>query len=130
MAPLMALSPAFLIGTNNKPNPNNQSSVGQGIRLILDNLQKRLSKAQIILVKTLPVASEDMRRFCDHLDTLSFDQRPGVQVLDLWDELVLPDGSIDRDQYIDGGLHLGAGYEIYAAKLQPLLKKMLEVEYK
>jgi hypothetical protein len=116
----------LLIGTNNKPNASTQAAVAQGIGLILDNLHKRLPKTRIILVKTLSVASEDMRRFCDHLDTLRFDQRPGVQVLDLWEDLVLPDGSIDRDQYIDGGLHLGEGYELYAARLEPLLKRALE----
>lgn len=118
----------LLIGTNNKPNANTQDAVAQGIGLILDNLRKRLPMSRIILVKTLPVASEDMRRFCDHLDTLGLDRRPGIQVLDLWEELVLPDGSIDRDQYIDGGLHLGEGYEIYAARLEPLLKEALEVK--
>jgi lysophospholipase L1-like esterase len=116
----------LLIGTNNKPNAKTQSAVAEGIRLILDNLQKRLPKTRIILVKTLPVATEDMRRFCDYLDTLNFDQRTGIQVLDLWEELVLPDGTIDRDQYIDGSLHLGAGYEIYADKLQPLMEKALK----
>jgi len=116
----------LLIGTNNKPNASTQAAVAQGIGLILDNLRKRLPKTHIILVKTLPVASEDMRRFCDHLDTQGFDRRPGVQVLDLWEDLVLPDGSIDRDQYIDGGLHLGDGYELYAARLEPLLKRELE----
>ena len=118
----------LLIGTNNKPNASTQVAVAQGISLILDNLQARLPKTRIILVKTLPVASEDMRRFGDHLDTLHFEQRPGVQVLDLWEDLVLPDGSIDRDQYIDGGLHLGDGYELYAARLEPLLKQAIAAQ--
>jgi len=116
----------LLIGTNNKPNEKTQAAVAEGIRLILDNLQKRLPQTRIILVKTLPVASEDMRRFCDHLDTLGLDQRSGIQVLDLWEEFVLPDGSIDLDQYIDAGLHLGEGYELYAKQLEPLLKRALE----
>jgi platelet-activating factor acetylhydrolase IB subunit beta/gamma len=116
----------LLIGTNNKPNPKTFTSVGLGVRLCVDNLRARFPKAQIIFVKVLPVAKEDIRRFNDYLDSLGFAKDPALQVLDLWDDLVLPDGTTDPDLYIDGNLHLSeAGYEIYAARLEPLLTRAL-----
>lgn len=117
----------LLIGVNNHPTAANQEAVGQGIQLIIDNIRARSPESHVIVVKTLPVANEDMRRFNDHLDTLRLDELPLVHVLDLWEEFVLPDGTIDRDQYIDGGLHLGEGYERYAARLEPLLQRILGI---
>lgn len=116
----------LLIGTNNKPNPKTRQIVGQGVKLCVQNLRARFPEAQIIFVKTLPVATEDMMRFNDHLDSLGFTADSKLQILDIWDDLVLPDGSTDTDLYADGNLHLSeAGYDIYASRLEPLIKQAL-----
>jgi len=117
----------LLIGINNGPKPENFKTIGQGIKLCVENLRARCPESQIIVVKTLPKATEGVKRLNDYIDEMNLSNDPKLQVLDLWDDFVNPDGSEDNNLYIDGFLHLNdAGYEIYAERLKPLIEQALK----
>jgi lysophospholipase L1-like esterase len=117
----------LLIGINNGPTPENHKTIGQGIKLCVANLRARCPESQIIVVKTLPKASEGVKRLGDYMDEMKLTNDPKLQVLDLWDDFVNPDGSADNNLYIDGDLHLSpAGFEIYAERLKPLIEKAMK----
>ena len=140
------------IGANNNPNhentefmgygpQHNMEWVGIGIQHVVANVLARLqlSKTKLILVAPVLNDSENMLRFSKFLHDLYPDPdplgrsweeigvRPGnhsrVQMLHLWEDLILPDGSIDLELYVVGG----DGHELYAERLEPLLKQALEV---
>ena len=68
-----------------------------------------------------------MKRLGDYIDEMKLTNDPKLQVLDLWDDFVNPDGSEDNNLYIDGVLHLNdAGFEIYAERLKPLIEKAMK----
>ncbi|MEI6425491.1 MAG: GDSL-type esterase/lipase family protein, partial [Lentisphaerota bacterium] len=122
----------LMIGVNNKPSPENYKAIAQGIRLCLENLRKRCPDSNIILVKTLPagwVLNENIHRLNDTVGEMKLDRDPKIQLLDIWDDLTNPDGTVESNIYMDGFLHVGAeGYEIWAAKLEPLINKTLNME--
>jgi lysophospholipase L1-like esterase len=124
------------IGVNNAPlvfaNGAPAASAAQGIKLCVENLRLRCPQSQIVLVKILPAfdpskeTGAKVREINAALDGLKLDVDPHVHVLDLWSEFTNPDGTLKTALYSDGHLHLGAaGYEVFAAKLKPVVEKLL-----
>jgi platelet-activating factor acetylhydrolase IB subunit beta/gamma len=107
------------------------SAVAQGIKLCVDNVRAQCPEATVVLVKILPTwepgakSYEDTKLVNAALDDLKLDRDPKVQVLDLWSDFTLPDGS-PKSNYFYGALLNDAGYEILAEKLKPLLERLLE----
>jgi lysophospholipase L1-like esterase len=126
----------LMIGVNNsnavQANGVPVSAAVEGIRLCLANLRLRCPDSQIVLVKILPAfdpakeVGAKVREMNAALDGLKLDSDPKVRVLDLWAEFTNADGTIKTALYSDGHLHLGpSGYEVFAAKLKPVVEKHL-----
>jgi lysophospholipase L1-like esterase len=124
------------IGVNNAPlvfaNGAPAASAAHGIKLCIENLRLRCPQSQIVLVKILPAfdpskeTGAKVREINAALDGLKLDVDPHVHVLDLWSDFTNPDGTLKIALYSDGHLHLGAaGYEVFAAKLKPVVEKLL-----
>jgi len=121
---------------NNAPlvtaNGVTAASVAQAIQLIVQNIRARCPQTEIVVLKILPafepggVVYNDIKSINTNLDALKLEADPKVHVLDFWSEYTNPDGTLKVEAYSDGHLHLNnAGYEIWAAKLQPLVDKLL-----
>lgn len=125
------------IGVNNAPlvfaNGVPARSVAQGINLCVDNLRLRCPTSQIILVKILPAfdpAKEAGKAVVDvnaAIDALKLDADKSVHMLNVWSEFAIADGTLKKDLYSDGHLHLGpAGYEVFAGKLKSVLANLVK----
>ena len=108
------------------------ASIAQGIQLSVRNIRARVPAAHVVLVKLLPAAKpgspvrESITKVNAALDGLHLDKDPMVQVLDLMSDLTHQDGALRDEAYAYDQMYLGDyGYEIYAAKLRPLIEKAL-----
>ena len=108
------------------------ASIAQGIQLSVRNIRARGPAAHVVLVKLLPAAKpgspvrESITKVNAALDGLHLDKDPMVQVLDLMSDLTHQDGALRDEAYAYDQMYLGDyGYEIYAAKLRPLIEKAL-----
>jgi len=69
---------------------------------------------------------EDIKKTNASLDGLHLTADPRLRVLDLTGHLVKADGTLDKDLYAPDAVHLvPAGYDVYAARLRPLLEEVL-----
>jgi lysophospholipase L1-like esterase len=124
----------LLIGNNNMfftPETGIEPAAA-GIKACLDNLRGRFPEAAIVVVKIFPAHApgnrfhEDIKKTNAALDAQNLAALPNVQVLDLTADLVHEDGTLRQELFHADGIHLlPAGYDVYAAKLRPLLEKAL-----
>jgi platelet-activating factor acetylhydrolase IB subunit beta/gamma len=124
----------LLIGNNNMfftPETGIEPAA-RGIKACLDNLRERFPEAAIVVVKIFPAHApgnrfyEDIKQTNAALDGLNLGAEPNVQVLDLTANLVNADGTLRKELYSPDNIHLvPAGYDLYAARLRPLLEKVL-----
>jgi lysophospholipase L1-like esterase len=124
----------LLIGNNNMfftPETGIQPAA-EGIKTCAANLRERFPKAEIVVVKIFPAHApgvafyEDIKQTNAALDGLNLTGDPRLQVLDLTRDLVNADGTLDKDLYTPDAVHLvPAGYDLYAARLRPLLENVL-----
>ena len=126
----------LLIGVNNAPlvtaNGIPVESVAMGISLVVKNLRARCPQTKVLVMHLLPafkpggVVHEDIKRINHTVAEQKLDADPQVFYLDLWRDFTNQEGSLTVDAYSDGHLHLGAvGYERYAAKLKPMVDRLL-----
>ncbi len=125
----------LLIGNNNMffARETGTAAAAQGIKACVDNLRAKFPGAPLIAVKIFPAHApghafyEDIKRTNAALETLQLARDPKVQVLDLWSEMTEPDGTISRELFQSDHIHLtqDGGYEFFAAKLQPLVARLL-----
>ena len=108
------------------------ASIAQGIQLCIENIRAKVPTAHVVLVKLLPAAKpgspvrEGITKVNAALDGLHLDKDPLVQVLDLMSDLTHQDGALRDEAYAYDQMYFGDyGYEIYAAKLRPLIEKAL-----
>ncbi len=126
----------LLIGVNNAPlvtaNGIPVEAVATGISLVVKNLRARCPQTNVVVMHVLPafnpgsVVHEDIKRINHAVVEQKLDADPQVFYLDLWREFTNQDGSLMVEAYSDGHLHLGGvGYERYAAKLKPMVDRLL-----
>ena len=116
----------LFVEIHNHPASGNYGAIAEGVRLCVENLRQRCPEAHVVLVKPLPCAKEDVKPLGIQLDAMMFDSDPMVHVLDLWDDFVNRDGSLKVIGFAEDQMHLDdIGYEIYASRLRPILKKVL-----
>ena len=124
----------LLIGNNNMfftPETGIEPAA-RGIKACLDNLREKFPEAAIVVVKIFPAHApgnafyEDIQKTNAALDGLNLGAEQNVQVLDLTADLVNADGTLRKELYSPDNIHLvPAGYDLYAARLRPLLEKVL-----
>lgn len=124
----------LLIGNNNMffTPETGVEAAAEGIKACLANLREKFPEAEIVVVKIFPAHApgnafyEDIKKTNAALDTLALTADPKVQLLDLTSDLVNADGTLKKDLYNADNIHLvPAGYDLYAARLRPLLEKTL-----
>lgn len=124
----------LLIGNNNMffAPETGVEAAAQGIKTCVMNLREKFPEAGIVVVKIFPAHApgvpfhEHIKQTNAALDALKLTADPQVYVLDLTADLVNADGSLRKELFSSDAIHLvPAGYDRYAAKLRPLLEKIL-----
>ena len=135
MAGLEPKAVIVLIGNNNMffAPETGVEAAAQGIQMCVANVREKFPKAGVIAVKIMPAHApgnafyENIKKTNAALETLKLDSDPKVQVLDLWNDMVNSDGTIKKELFTPDNIHLSqdGGYALYAAKLKPLIEKVL-----
>lgn len=125
----------LLIGNNNMffAPETGIEPVAQGIKACVGNLRAKFPKAQVVAVKIFPAHVpgnafyENIRNTYAAVDNLHLAADPQVHVLDLWNDLVNPDGTLKEGLFTPDNIHLtqDGGYELYAGKLKPVVEQFL-----
>lgn len=119
----------LLIGTNNIGG-SSVEDVAQGISAVVDELQKRLPKTQILVLGVFPrgeLPTDPLRgKIKDlNLKISALGKRPNVSFLEIGEAFLAPDGSISKDTMPDF-LHLTpAGYRKWVDAMEPTLGRLM-----
>ena len=120
----------LMIGNNNMffTPETGIDAAAKGIRMCSENLRRKFPDSQIIVTEVLPAHApgnrfyEDIKKTNTALDTLDLGNTPNVRVLKLWEDFVKPDGMLKQELFTTDNIHLSpVGYDVYAAKLKPLI---------
>lgn len=125
----------LLIGNNNMffTAETGVAAAAAGIRACVVNLRSRFPAAEIVVVTILPAHApghafhRDIRQTNEALRGMQLERDPKVHVLDLWPELTEADGTLRGGLFQEDKVHLSQdhGYEVFAARLEPLLAHVL-----
>jgi len=124
----------LLIGVNNMHQIKDTGAVAiaKGMQACVENLRGKCPDAHILALTVFPAdytpkVLTDIQCVNDEFLKLRVDRDPLVTVLDLHNEFLRPDGTVNAALYCDDRLHLAseAGYEFYAQKLKPVVDKLL-----
>jgi platelet-activating factor acetylhydrolase IB subunit beta/gamma len=124
------------IGVNNAPlvegNGVPVAAAVQAIQLCVENIRRRCPDSKIVLVKILPAFDPSggvgarVLEINAGVEALKLDTDSRVRVLDLTQSFLNTDGTLKKELYSDGHLHLGPkGYEVFAAALKPVVEGLL-----
>ena len=124
----------LMIGNNNMffTPETGVAAVAQGVKACLANLREKFPEADVVVAKILPCHAPKVRFYEDivltnaEIEKLNLGADPKVKVLDLTKDFLNADGTIKPALFKPDNIHLSlAGYEIYAARLKPLLDATL-----
>ena len=124
----------LMIGNNNMffTPETGVAAVAQGVKACLANLREKFPEADVVVAKILPCHAPKVRFYEDiqftnaEIEKLKLDADPKVKVLDLTKDFLNADGTIKQALFTPDNIHLSlAGYEVYAARLKPLLDPTL-----
>jgi len=124
----------LMIGNNNMffTPETGVAAAAQGVKACLANLREKFPEALIVVAKILPCHAPKVRFYEDilltnaEIEKLNLGADPKVKVLDLTKDFLNEDGNIKLDLFTSDKIHLSlAGYEVYAARLKPLLDPTL-----
>jgi lysophospholipase L1-like esterase len=118
-----------MIGTNNSGS-NTPQQIADGIKAILDELQKRCPKTKVLLLGIFPRGEtpEDPRRKVNEATNqiiAKYADNERVFYLDIGPKFLDDDGTLSREIMPDL-LHLNQkSYTIWAESIEPLVKKLM-----
>ena len=124
----------LMIGNNNMffTPETGVAAVAQGVKNCLANLREKFPEADVIVAKILPCHAPKVRFYEDilltntEIEKLNLGAGPKVRVLDLSKEFLNEDGTIKKALFKPDNIHLSLeGYEVYAARLKPMLDASL-----
>lgn len=126
----------LMIGVNNAPlvqaNGVPVSAAAEGIALCVKNIRRRCPESKLLLVQILPAfdrAKETGARIAEMnhaVAALKLDADVSVRVLNLDSQFLNADGSLCRELYSDGHLHLNAvGYDRLGAGIRQSIQDWL-----
>ncbi|MCU0786711.1 MAG: platelet-activating factor acetylhydrolase IB subunit [Verrucomicrobia bacterium] len=127
----------LLIGTNNTGKERNSDAIRnttseaiQGVTVVVKELRARLPASRILLLALFPRAdpNDPQRRQVVEINQAiaNLDDGKNIQFLDIGAQFLNPDGTIPETLMPDKLHPSSAGYEIWAAAMEPTLKSMLE----
>jgi len=125
----------LLIGNNNMfyTRETGVAAAARGIKACVENLRAKFPEAELVVATILPAHSpghafyEDIKQTNAALRAMKLEREPKVHLLDLWPELIEPDGTLKRALFQPDNIHLtqGDGYTFFAAQLQPVVARLL-----
>ena len=124
----------LMIGNNNMffTPETSVAAAAQGVKACLANLREKFPEADVVVAKILPCHAPKVRFYEDilltnaEIEKLNLGADPKVKVLDLTQDFLNADGTIKKELFTPDNIHLSlAGYEVYAARLKPLLDPTL-----
>jgi lysophospholipase L1-like esterase len=124
----------LMIGNNNMffTPETGVAAAAKGVEACVRNLREKFPDTELIVAKILPCHAPKVRFYEDilltnaEIDKLNLGADPKVKVLDLTQEFLNADGTIKKALFSPDNIHLSLeGYAVYAARLEPLLKKAL-----
>jgi platelet-activating factor acetylhydrolase IB subunit beta/gamma len=126
----------LLIGVNNTPLMANgvpPQAVAEGIRLATLRIRELSPDSQVVVVQILPFGKPQdanpghARAINGALVAMRLDQDTHIHVLDASSAMLTTDGTVKPGILAPDNLHLAeAGYDAYAAQLQPLVDRLLD----
>jgi beta-glucosidase len=125
----------LLIGNNNMfyTRETGVAAAAQGIKACVENLRVKLPDAELIVATIFPAHSPghafygDIKQTNAALRAMKLERDPKVHVIDLWPEMIEADGTLRRGLFHADNIHLtqGDGYAFFAARLQPVVARLL-----
>ena len=121
----------LMIGTNNRARNDTAPQIADGIKAIVQELEKRCPTTKILLLGVFPTGEKPgtpSRTIVSDVNKIisSLDDGKTVFYLDLGDKFLEPDGTISRETMSDF-LHCTAkGYKIWADAMQEKLMGLLQ----
>lgn len=103
--------------------------IANGQRAIAQVFRRRMPQTRLILMAILPVADKVKWAKCQQVNAINAAveyKRDEVAYLNLQDQFLSPDGSINRNLFTDG-IHLTPeGYRVWAKAIETLMKQFME----
>ena len=121
---------SLMIGTNNSRNQSPEAILA-GIEAILDELEKRLPEAKVILFSVFPrkAGTEQTTLEAVNRELPRFAAREQVVHVDINDQFYGADGALNPELYWRDLLHLVTpGYQLWWAALEPYVSEALADE--
>jgi lysophospholipase L1-like esterase len=118
----------LMIGTNNVGS-SPADDIAEGIEAIVAQLRKDLPNTEILVLGIFPRGEkpDDIRKTLTEINTRVSKLDGGkVHYLDIGSAFINPDGTISKDIMPDFVHLTERGYELWAAAVEPSLKKMLK----
>ena len=124
----------LMIGNNNMffTPETGVTAAAQGVKACLANLREKFPEADVVVAKILPCHAPKVRFYEDilltnaEIDKLNLGADPKVKLLNLTKDFLNEDGTIKKELFTPDNIHLSlASYEVYAARLKPLLDATL-----
>jgi lysophospholipase L1-like esterase len=105
------------------------ADIANGRRAIAQVFRRRLPGTRVIMMALLPVADQGKWAKCKRVNEINAAlacNENEVAYIDVQDQFLLPDGSINKQLFTDG-LHLTAeGYRVWAKGIEPLVTKFMK----
>ena len=124
----------LMIGNNNHyfAPETGTKAIAEGIKTCAMRLSAQFPRVPIVVVKVLPCSKpgdpfyENILKTNADLDRVGLTDDPLIQILDFSQELLNADGTIKAELFAKDRIHLSkAGYALYAERLRPVLKRLL-----
>ena len=123
----------IMIGTNNTTRGDSSSQTAEGVKLIVEEVKKRLPKSKILLISVFPRSdpnhkfrkinagvNEIIQKYADQKTVFWFDMTP---------HLTLENGELNPDFFARDQLHIrDKGYEMWSAKMKEEVTKVLSTQ--
>ena len=116
----------LMIGVNNILRSYTPEQTAEGIRAILDIIEKKLPQTKILLIGVLPFGNPPSHKVkATNAIIAKFQDGQRIQFIDVGERFLKPDGSIDNE-LMPGALHPNdKGYQAFAESIEPKLAEML-----